>query len=183
MTGLEKLPGLLAAGDWAAAEKVLKRAAKGRAPVSVLYNLGRVLMEQGKWGPARIWLHKAVRAAPDHADAWFELGRTALELSDPDAACDSFARAVALAPGDVDARMNWGRLAVRLGRFEQGLEALRPLAGTNGEADAWLYRAAAESGDPATGTYRAALWAAQSGRARAIRTATRVAKGQLPLDL
>ncbi len=182
MKALEKLPHLLAAQDWAAAEKLLKRAATAKAvPVAVLYNLGRVLMEQGKWAPARVWLRRAVQAAPDHAHAWFELARTDLELGDMAAALTRFERALALDPADADARLNAGQLAVRLGQYATAVTLLRPLAGHSAQADAWLYRATAEARDPQVDLYRRTLWARPDARALALTTAARVSKGQLPL--
>ena len=60
MSGLEKLPGLLASGDWAGAERLLKRAAKARgAGAAVFYNLGKVYLEQGRAAPAVTWARLA----------------------------------------------------------------------------------------------------------------------------
>ncbi|MEO1470769.1 MAG: hypothetical protein AAFV86_17125, partial [Pseudomonadota bacterium] len=61
MAGLDKLPVLLAARDWEAAERLLRRAARARgAAPEVFYNLARVLEEAGRGAQSAHWLEKAV---------------------------------------------------------------------------------------------------------------------------
>lgn len=184
MKALEKLPALLAARDWPAAERVLKRAAKARpGEASILYNLGRVLMEQGQWAPARHWLKHALAAQPKHQAAWFELGRTALELSDFDAAQAAFAKALDLDPTDRDATRNLGRVALRLGAFSTARAAYGRLDPEDIETACALYRIAAETGAPEAASLRDGLLARRADRAQVLKTLTRTAKGVLPLNL
>ncbi|QPM90221.1 tetratricopeptide repeat protein [Pseudooceanicola algae] len=182
MKGLDQLPALLAAGDWTSSERLLLRAAKGKgAPASVFYNLGRVMMEQGKMRPAETWLKRAVAADPSHANGWYELGRARLEMRDLQAACQCFARSLALAPADPDARISLGRVALRLGEYVKVREALAPMAWRDGEVDGMLYRAAAELRLPEAEALRDTLW--QRDPARALKAVTRASKGRLKLDL
>lgn len=182
MKGLENLPGMLAAGDWPAAEKLLLRAARARgAGVPVFYNLGRVMMEQGKWRPAQTWLKRALAADPRHANAWYELGRAALELEDLQTALRAFAKSVEAAPDDADARISLGRVALRLGDHARVREALAPLAGRDAEVDGMLYRAAAELRLPEAAELQAALW--ERDPAQALKAVTRASKGRLSLQL
>lgn len=162
------------------------RAAKGgKAPAPVLYNLGRVMMEQGKWAPARIWLRRALGRDGAHASAWFELGRVELELGNLQAAGTAFAKVLTLTPGDTDARINLGRIALRLGNYAQVRAVLQPLAGRDGEVDGMLYRAAAELRMPDAAALQADLWrrTGRGDRAAALRAVTRASKGCLRLDL
>lgn len=178
-----KLGRLLAAQDWAGAERVLKRMAGAKgAGAPVFYNLGKVLFEQGRFRPAATWLEKAARAAPGHANAWFELGRARLELGELEPARAAFAEALRLDPRDEDARRNAGRLALRLGRFAEARAAWEALAG-DGEADIALYRVAAETRDPQAARLRVAILARRDIRAAAIKALVRVSKGAVPLDL
>ncbi|WP_028092372.1 tetratricopeptide repeat protein [Pseudodonghicola xiamenensis] len=183
MAGLEKLPALLAAGDWAAAEAVLKRAARARgAGAAIFYNLGKVYLEQGRAAPAMTWLARATGADPTHARAWFELGRAALLAEDFASAERGFDRALALVPGDMDARRNLGRVLLRRGGFTRARAIWAPLAGEP-EADAALYHAAAEAGDAEAADLLAALLARPEARALALKTLVQTAKGTLPLQL
>lgn len=183
MSGLQKLPALLAAGDWVAAERLLKRAAQGKgAGAPVFYNLGKVYLEQARAEPAITWLRRAVATDPTHASAWFELGRAAVLAEDLPLAAAGFERALAQVPGDRDARRNLGRLLLRLGRFAQARAIWAPLAG-EAEADAAIYRAAAECGDADVGALRAALLARPEARPQAIKALVQVSKGSLPLSL
>ncbi|WP_417672739.1 tetratricopeptide repeat protein [Pseudodonghicola sp.] len=181
--GLEKLPALLAAGDWAAAEAVLKRAARARgAGAAIFYNLGKVYLEQGRAAPAMTWLTRATTADPRHARAWFELGRAALLAEDFASAERGFERALTLVPSDADARRNLGRVLLRRGGFTRARAIWTPLAG-EAEADAAIYRAAAEAGDADAGDLRAVLLARPEARALALKTLVQTAKGSLPLQL
>ena len=161
------LPRLLAARDWEAAERVLRRAARrADAPAAVHYNLAKVLEAAERPGRAAA-LERAVRADPRHRDAWFELGRARQE-GDPEGAREAFARAGAL--GDAEGARMAARLALRLGRWEEALAA----PGDDEEARVIRWRAAAELGqapDPA----------ALPPGAAGLRAMVRVAKGRLPM--
>lgn len=180
-----RLPALLAARDWAGAERVLRAEAKRKnAPCAVFYNLAKVLIESGKAAQAGAWFERAVRTDPTYQAAWFELGRWAMARGEAARARDAFARAVLLAPEDLDAHANLARLALRLGDWAGALEAAQAvLAQTPDRADMLevAYRAAAETRDPAAQTYRARLYDVSGGGALWLRAVTRVAKGHVSL--
>lgn len=183
MKALERLGEKLAAGDWAGAERLLKRAAKTKgAPPSVFYNLGKVNLEMGRARPAMTWLKKATQADPARAEFWFELGRAAVMAEDLATARDAFAAALERAPGDKDARTNLGRVVLRLGDYAAARESWTPLAGEP-EADVALYRIAAELREADVAERRRALLADLPNRAQAIKALTRVSAGAVPLDL
>lgn len=148
----------------------------------MLYNHGKVLMEMGRMQAAAELLHRAVSAAPDHAAAWFELGRSALLQEDFITSFTGFSRALELTPNDQDARCNLGRVALRLGEYSAARAAWSPLRG-DAEADLALYRIAAETGDPSAARKRHDLLMHHPNKAAVIRTLVRVSKGALPLDL
>ncbi|WP_121065912.1 tetratricopeptide repeat protein [Chachezhania antarctica] len=181
MPGPDKLTAALMARDWGQAEKLLRRAASSKkADGAVLYNLGKVLLEQDRPGAALVQLRKAVARRPGHADSWYELGRTALMENDFPLALHAFTRACALAPEDMDARRSLGRVALRSGNYEAAKTAWSPLAG-DAEADEALYRIAAETGDERAEDLRQALLARPAGREAALKTMMRVSKGRVPL--
>lgn len=175
------LPALLAAQDWPAAERLLRRLAKGKAPTAdVFYNLAKVLEMAGKRAQVRHWLERAVGCKPDYAIAWFELGRAAVDEGDLPAARLAFVKALALAPQDADARRSLGRVALRLGDWEM---ANACFAGqTDREAQMARYRIGAETGAPVD-DLRAALLARGEWRPEVLKTLTRTAKGSIPLVL
>lgn len=182
MVQLVKLPQLLAAEDWSAAEKLLRRAAGAKgAGAQVFYNLAKVIEMRGGGAKRIAWLKKAVAADARYGAAWFELGRAQIEAGDWAAAEMAFARALALDPADVDARINLARLRLRLGDWTGARVACAGLAET-GEVLAILYRAACELGEDAA-DLQDRLLADPAERVRALKALTRVAKGSVPLRL
>ncbi|MEH6647296.1 tetratricopeptide repeat protein [Sulfitobacter sp.] len=126
MSDQKKLGALLTAQDWTAAERLLRRLAKGKAPPpEVFYNLAKVLEAAGKPDQMAVWLKRAVAANPRYAVAWFELGRVALGAGDLEEAYVAFQHAVNLKSNDADARRNLGRIAMRLGKWVRPQPALR----------------------------------------------------------
>jgi len=179
----DKLAAALMAGDWAQAEKLLRRAAASKkADGAVFYNLGKVLLEQDRPGAALLQFRKAVAKRPGHADTWYELGRSALMEQDLPLAKQAFAKAIALAPSDTDARRSLGRVSLRLGDYDMARTAWEPLAG-DAEADEALYRIAAETGDAEAETLRQALLNRPAGREAALKAMVRVSKGKVPLQV
>ncbi|MCU9850034.1 tetratricopeptide repeat protein [Defluviimonas sp. WL0024] len=182
MSNLDRLPHLLAARDWIAAERLLRRAvALSGAPASVFYNLAKVIEMRGRAPQNLPWLRKAVAADPAHAAAWFELGRTLIGAGDPAAAERAFTKALALTPGDADARRNLARLRLRLGDWQAAIEAAHGLP-EDREVLVLRYRAACELGQDATPHLKALLSDAAS-RPEALTAMIRVAKGRIPLRL
>lgn len=185
MRDLEKANAAIAQGDWAAAEISLRRLARGKAAApQVFYNLAKVLIEAGKPAQAGSWLDRAVRAAPDYAIAWFELGRWRLDRRDWEGALEAFLRAAECAPEDVDAWRNAARLAERLCRFALSARCWEQVAARKAEdieARLGCARAAFEQGAPDEAE---ALLAAlpDEARALALTLRTRTARGRLSLD-
>ncbi len=175
------LPTLLAAQDWARAEKLLRAAAaKKTASADVFYNLAKVLEAAGKTRQMQQWLKRAVAAKPDYALAWYELGRRALDDNALEDAFTAFRRAHAADPHDRDAARSLGRVALRLGKWDVAAQCFAEFA--DSEAQLALYRIAAERGEPTTHLSQDLL--AQSDlRSEVLKTLTRVAKGRLPMVL
>lgn len=180
MTRLDALPGLIVRQDWAAAERLLRRAAQGQgATAPVFYNLAKVLEAQGKPDQRLHWLRRAVARDPAHPAAWFEIGRALLALPDLAGAEAAYARAALLDPSDAEA---WGALwplRLRLGDWAGARAALATLPDTPATRAA-RYRIACELGeapDPAP------LLADPAGRPEALKALTRVSRGRMPLRL
>ncbi|SMX44977.1 Tetratricopeptide repeat protein [Actibacterium lipolyticum] len=182
MVNLSQLPRLLQQQDWPAAERLLRRAAKDKAATAaVFYNLGKVLEAAGKPAQTAAWYRKAVAKDPNHANAWFELGRAQLANHDFAGAEGAFAKAAALSPDDGDALLNLARIRLRLGKWDTARAAWAQLP-ESAERTAAMYRIAAELGAP-TAELRRALLADPAARATALKALTRTAKGSLPLRL
>jgi len=182
MIDLRPLPRLIAARDWAGAERLLRQAAAlPAAPAAVFYNLGKVLEARGAAEPRAPWYDRAVTADPRQAAAWFELGRARLAESAFAAAEPAFARAVALDPADADGWRNLMRLRLRLGDWP-GVEAAAARLPADAETRAATYRAGAEQGRDMAAA-RAALLADPAMRPEALKALTRVAQGAVPLRI
>lgn len=180
-----KLQNALGAGDWATAEAILSPVARqpGAHP-SLVYNYGKVLLEQARGPEAVAVLAQVVRAVPEHGDAWFELGRAALLIGDFSQAEAAFERALKLAPQDRDAQRNLARILLRRGKFARAEALWRQLAGqSDAEAELALYRTAVELGHEDAASRRAALLRDHPDPQAVFTTLTRVAKGALPLRL
>ncbi len=181
MKDIGALPALLAAKDWPAAERLLRRIAKGKAPPpAVFYNLAKVLELAGKPDQMKQWLQRAVAANPGYGLAWYELGRVALDHGALEDALTAFLRTSALMPDDADAQRNLGRVALRLGDWDKAATCFA--AHDDPEARLARYRIAAETGSD-TRELRDALLAEREWRPEVIRTLTRTAKGSVPLNL
>ncbi|MEO1776729.1 MAG: tetratricopeptide repeat protein [Pseudomonadota bacterium] len=187
MADLSRLPSLIQAQDWAAAERLLRRAAQARrAPPEVFYNLGKVLAAAGKPHQSPPWYRKAVQARPDYAIAWFELGAAEMAEGRLRAAYAAFGRALALDPADRDAQRTLARLSLRLGEWEQAARLWAPFADTDTDTEAAVarYRIACETGDWPTATaLLAKLRADPQTRLLALQAMTRTGRGRLSLAL
>lgn len=181
MKDIKSLPALLAAEDWPAAERLLRRLAKAKVPPpAVFYNLAKVLEAAGKPEQMKHWLERAVAANPVYGLAWFELGRVALDRSALDDALAAFLRASELMPADADTQRNLGRVALRLGDWDRAVHCFA--AQDDPEARLARYRIAAETGENSK-DLRDALLAERAWRPEVIKTLTRTAKGSVPLTL
>lgn len=178
MVDLGPLPALLAARDWPRAERLLRRAAREKAPpAQVFYNLAKVLIEAGKAEQAGQWLRRALRVDPRYANAWFELGRWAIAQRDYAQAQDAFTRVLDLESNDLSAARNLLALAQRRGDASAMARACTVLP--EGETDAARYRLAAESGAAGFAEARSYL-AKHPGD---LRTLTQPRRGVLPFTI
>lgn len=181
MANLSRLPALLQARDWSAAERLLRQAANAKSTsAEVFYNLAKVLEEMGKHSQRAQWLRRAVLRRPDYAKAWYELGRAELEALDLEGARKAFGKAYALDRGDTEARRMFARLCLRLGQWDKAKAAF----GDAQDAEARLarYRIAAETGH-STRADRDTLLADSALRPEALKALTRTSKGAVPLRL
>lgn len=180
---LDDLNSALARCDWQSAEAILGPLTQGAgAHPSLVYNHGKVLMELGRHSDAIDCFQRTLAAAPDHAAAWFELGRAAVVAGDLATAVTGFDRALTLDPSDMDARRNLGRVALKLGRYEVARAAWAGLQ-DDPEARLALYRIACETGDSEAAKMRRALLDTHPDRAAVLRTLVRVSRGAIPLNL
>lgn len=104
-----------------------------------------MLEASGKGGQRLVWLKRATQARPDHAPAWYELGRAEIGAGDSAAGFAAFDGAAQLDPADADARRDVGSLALRLGRWDAAETALA--GDDDDEALLARYRIAAERGE------------------------------------
>lgn len=182
MVDLSGLPQLLATEQWAAAERVLRRAAQNKAASApIFYNLAKVLEMQGKDAQRETWLKRALARDPGHAKAWFELARLRQDAGDLADAEAGFAKAAALDSQDLEAWRMVARLRLRLGAWRGVQEAVMHLP-ADAETRVMAYRAACELGQDTT-RLRAALLKDPDIRPEALKALTRVAKGAVPLRL
>lgn len=181
MDAMKHLPALLAAQDWASAERLLRRLSKSKAaPAEVFYNLAKVLEAAGKTGQITTWLKRAISANPRYALAWFELGRQHLQAGALEDAFQAFDKAHRYDPSDPDSQRNLGRVALRLGEWSVAERCFANQQDT--EAQLARYRIAAETGQ-ATVALRNAMLADGKNRTSVLKTLTRTAKGSFPLSV
>lgn len=182
---MQKAAEAIAKGDWAAAERALRRLAQGKgAGAQVFYNLAKVLIEGGKPQQAGAWFGRAVKTKSDYALAWFELGRWRLDQGALAPAAEAFARAAQQDPSDADAWRNAARLQERLCRFDAARcswERLAALAPEDVEVRLGRARACFELGEPEAAEALLAGLPAEA-RAKALSVRTHVARGRLSLD-
>ncbi len=178
---VEKLRAALAAEDWDAAERVLRRAvARKDAAAADFYNLGLVLVRQGREAQAETMLRRALARDASHADAWCELGALLLRRHDLAAGEGALARAAALRPGDAVVRRDLARVRLRLGLWEAAARDWAAFPG-DAEADAALLRIALETGAADAPDRRRAMAAVPARRAHLLKAITRTGRGKLPL--
>ena len=80
-----------------------------------LCSLGLCQWERGDTEAARVQLEKAVKQAPDRADAWLQLGEVYRSLDRPKDAARCYATGLRLAPGNAGAHHQMGLVLLQLG--------------------------------------------------------------------
>lgn len=88
-------------------------------------NLGALLVDGGEPGAALAHLAAALRARPDVADIWYNVGCAHLARRAWPAAVDALRQAIALDPGDADYHGNLGVAYSALGRVAEAAAAYR----------------------------------------------------------
>ena len=83
--------------------------------------LGAVLNQLGRIPESVVAKEKAVKLAPNDAEAHYNLGNTLQELGRLDEALASFAQAIALKPDYAEAQNNLGNTLQELGRLDEAL--------------------------------------------------------------
>lgn len=89
--------------------------------VSVLSNLGAVLVMQGRQAEARVFAERALALEPDCAEAHAILAELMRSQQGPQAALADLDRALILQPSDPDLRFQRSSLLAELGRFQEAL--------------------------------------------------------------
>lgn len=108
---------LLDAGDFAGAERVLRRALELRpGDAATHYKLANACKEQGKLAEAEQHYLFVLTLDPRHAEAHNNLGATLQLMDRAQAALASYRRALAAKPGLTQPYLNLGRLLQQLGR-------------------------------------------------------------------
>jgi tetratricopeptide (TPR) repeat protein len=174
------------AGDWPSAEALLRGVA-GRedTPPAVHYNLGKVLMKQGKHQESGTWFLRAAADDPTYPPTWFELGRWHHSRSELAQAHDAFKRAGELMPNNPDCRRLAGRAALVLGDWSAAMDAYRELRHLiPGDEEGLIkgFTAACEMRSPEAETLRAEIERNPDLRGTFLKTITRVSAGRLPLQ-
>jgi tetratricopeptide (TPR) repeat protein len=81
----------------------------------VLFALGKVHLQAGRWDRARTYFAKGLALSPDSADGWNSLGAVEVGAGNPQAALRDFDKALALHPDMSSALSNAGQARVALG--------------------------------------------------------------------
>jgi tetratricopeptide (TPR) repeat protein len=118
--------GLMARGDFAAAEHALRKAVE-LAPDSVdaRFDLGGVLFELRKYPAAADSFRKVTELEPGHGPAYLRLGRCLTGQGDRAGALGAFQAAVRYMPQHAEARRELGAALAREGRPDEAAAQLR----------------------------------------------------------
>lgn len=118
---------LLRKGDAGEVLRLLQGASEPLARYQVALAHGM----QGRQAEARTILEDVVKVQPRFAEAWYQLGVSALALGDGQRADGALRQAVELRPDDPAVRRAWAEALARIGR-EQDARAQRSLAALMG---------------------------------------------------
>ncbi len=86
-----------------------------------LYNLGQILLRQGKAAEAMSYLRRASRISPGDAAIHLSFGNALAATGDPRAAMTEFRRAIEISPCLVGAHSNLGTAYLQLGRIDDAI--------------------------------------------------------------
>lgn len=111
------------AGQWALAERLLRRALSLEADFDTAMQLAEVQRQQGHTAQASDSLATAVALRPDSLQALHQWAITLDQLGAFEAAYAAQARCVALAPDNPSLHYNLGRVLHALGRYDEAAQA------------------------------------------------------------
>ncbi len=89
------------------------------------YQLGRLILQQGRPAEARPWLNQAVALRPDLGAGWLELGLLSYGEAKYEEALQHFSRARALVPQEPSIPYHTAQTLVRLKRPDEAMKAVR----------------------------------------------------------
>jgi len=110
--------------NWSAAEELYRQAlalVPGRP--SVIFNLGRLMLDQRRYREAEVFFAQSVRLAADDHEACYNLGVSQARQDRFEEALAQFDRAIALKPDFAEAHADRGAALAGLGEFESALES------------------------------------------------------------
>ncbi len=102
-----------------------RRALSIREEAMTYNNLGNAYGVKGSFGPAVAAYRKAVGLDPQYAEAWMNLGVTAMRAGKPAIAAEGFRQAAVLLPKDSEAHFNLGVALEKTGKPEEAAAAYR----------------------------------------------------------
>ncbi|MDE2890195.1 MAG: tetratricopeptide repeat protein [Gemmatimonadota bacterium] len=102
-----------------------QRALSVREEAMTYNNLGNAYGVKGSFEQAVAAYRKAVDLNPQYAEAWMNLGVTAMRAGEPAVAAEGFGHAAVLLPKKAEAHFNLGAALEKAGRPEEALQAYR----------------------------------------------------------
>ena len=114
-----------------------RRALSIREEAMTYNNLGNAYGVKGVFEQASAAYRKAVELDPQYAEAWMNLGVTAMRAGDARTAAEGFRQAAVLLPEDKEVHFNFGVALEKTGRPEEAAQAYRRSA-AQGDARAHL---------------------------------------------
>ncbi len=116
------------AGHWRSSEQLFEHALRlDPDNYKAHYELGRLVLTQGRYAEAEQHQREAIRIVPVWSDAYLNLGVALLGQERNDEAVKALRRANARSPSSVEARLWLGRALVAAGRYAEAVRKLEAL--------------------------------------------------------
>lgn len=109
-------------GEWAEAQAQYLKALKVQEFPEAHYNLGIVMLQQGKLETAVFHFQSAVRINTNYAEAYNNLGVTLYQQGKTQEAINHFSKALKIKPFFLEAHYNLGTVLSDTGRFDEAIE-------------------------------------------------------------